>query len=455
MSINMEWANLTKPWRLGCPPPKSSNNREMVRSEFIRDWDRIVFSSAFRRLQGKTQVFPLPESDMTHTRLTHSLETSCVGRSLGRMAGKRLENKGTDPDVLGSIVAAACLAHDLGNPPFGHSGEDAISHFFREGEGKVYIEMLENQTQQSDLKDFEGNASGFRVMTDVKPTQTDNLGGFSLTMPTLAAYTKYPRQSNVKKPDISRKSEKKFGIFFDGVNSYREIARVLEITEKPEGRGWYRHPLAFLAEAADDICYLIMDFEDGYRLGLVSYNETKDLLIPICEHQQKKDYLDGLKRIRAEDQKIGYLRAKSINSLVNQVADLFEEKDKEIRDGVFDLSLLDSIPSKKELDHIESFSIKNIYSHRPVAQIESAGYDILGGLLGVFLEATVLKPESKKSKKIRSLIPTQFLDEEKKPFSDKYQTIMNITEYIACMTDTFAIDTYRIFAGISLPNYNP
>jgi dGTPase len=152
MSINMEWTNLLKPWRLGCPPPKSQHDQEMERSEFIRDWDRIVFSNPFRRLQGKTQVFPLPESDMTHTRLTHSLEVSCVGRSLGRMAGKRLESKGTDPDKLGSIVAAACLAHDLGNPPFGHCGEDAISYFFREGDGNEYIKILENQIQQNDLK---------------------------------------------------------------------------------------------------------------------------------------------------------------------------------------------------------------------------------------------------------------------------------------------------------------
>lgn len=455
MSINMKWASLIKPWRLGCPPRRSLNDKEMVRSEFLRDWDRIVFSSPFRRLQGKTQVFPLPESDMTHTRLTHSLETSCVGRSLGRMVGKRLENKRTDPDELGSIVAAACLAHDLGNPPFGHSGEDAISYFFKKGEGKDYIELLENQTQKSDLKDFEGNASGFRVMTDVKPTQTVNPGGLSLTLPTLAAYTKYPRQSYVKKPETSRKSEKKFGIFFDGINSYCEIAKALEIPEKPKDRGWYRHPLAFLAEAADDICYLVMDFEDGYRLGLVSYKETSELLIQICEQQKKEGYLDGLKKIIAKDQKIGYLRAKTINSLVHQVADLFEDKDQEIRDGVFDSSLLDLVPSKKELEQIRTLSIAKIYSHRPVAQIESAGYDVLGGLLGVFLEATVLKPESKKSEKIRSLVPTQFLDKEKKPFTDKYKTIMNITEYISCMTDTFAIDTYRILTGISLPNYSP
>jgi len=274
-------------------------------------------------------------------------------------------------------------------------------------------------------------------------------------LPTLAAYTKYPRQSYVEKPDTSRKSEQKFGIFFDGVDSYREIARGLEIPEKPQDRGWYRHPLTFLAEAADDICYLVMDFEDGYRLGLVSYMETLGLLRVICEQQQKEGYLDGLKKIRAEDQKIGYLRAKSINSLIYQVADVFEEKDQEIRAGVFDRPLLELVPSKKELDDIRKRSVDKIYSHRPVAQIECAGFDVLGGLLGVFLEATVLKPESRKSEKVRSLVPTQFLDEKRQPFSDKYRTIMNITEYISCMTDTFAIDTYRILTGISLPNYNP
>jgi len=456
MPEKMEWTDLIKPWRLGCPPPRAEPDKDKVRSEFLRDWDRIVFSTAFRRLQGKTQVFPFPESDMTHTRLTHSLEVSCVGRSLGKMVGVRLEEKnGTDPDVLGAVVATACLAHDLGNPPFGHSGENAISYFFNEGDGKDYLEKLEDCAQQSDLKKFEANASGFRVITDQKPTQTDNPGGFSLTLPTLAAYTKYPRQSYVKKPDQNRMSEKKFGIFCDGVDNYREVAEGLEIPTKPKDRGWYRHPLAFLTEAADDICYLIIDLEDACRIGLVSYEETQKLLIPICEQHQQKGYLDNIKRIRAEDQKVGYLRAKSINSLVYQVADLFEEKDHEIRAGTFDRPLFDFIPSKNELKAIRSLSVERIYQHRPVTQVEAAGFEVLGGLLGIFLDATVKNSDSNKSKKIRSLIPTQFLDEDKKPFADPYQTIMNITEYISCMTDAFAIDTYRILTGISLPNYRP
>ena len=454
MPTNMEWATLTKPWRLGCPPVMK-DDKEKARSEFLRDYDRIIFSSAFRRLQGKTQVFPLPESDMTHTRLTHSLEASCVGRSLGRMAGIRLETKGADADALGTIVAAACLVHDLGNPPFGHSGEEAISYFFKDGSGKKYVGKLKNPTQQNDFMHFEGNAAGFRVLTDQKPTQTDNPGGLSLTLPTLAAYTKYPRQSYIEEPERGRASEEKFGVFFDGIDSYHEIARGLEIPQKPKGRGWFRHPLAFLTEAADDICYLIIDLEDAYRLNLVAYNEAHDLLMPICERHKEPGYLDGLTKIRAEDQKIGYLRAKTINSLVLQIADMFEEKDQEIRAGNYDRHLTEDFPSKNDIKAIRNFSHIRIYTHRPVAQIEAAGFDVLGGLLNVFLKATVDEPHTTRSKKIRSLLPAQFLDEGKRPFPNEYKTIMNVTEYVSGMTDKFAIDTYRVLTGISLPNYSP
>ena len=451
----MEWVVLSKPWRLGCPPRDLGINELEERSEFLRDYDRIIFSSAFRRLQGKTQVFPLPESDMTHTRLTHSLEVSCVGRSLARMAATRLNAKGATPDILGSIVAAACLAHDLGNPPFGHSGEKAISYFFREGDGRQYVKKLHDPAQQRDLTHFEGNAAGFRVLTDHKLTQTNNPGGLSLTLPTLAAFTKYPRQSYVEEPDPDRVSEEKFGLFCDGVDSYREVAKGLEIPQKPGDRGWYRHPLAFLTEAADDICYLVMDLEDAYRLRLVPYDTTYDLLMPICEADRRPGYLDGLKTVRAKDQKIGYLRAKTINSLVREVADLFEDKDQEIRAGSFDRPLLKNIPSKNEIRTIKSLSKEKIYAHRPVVQVEAAGFVVLGGLLDTFLGATLREPATTKSSKIRSLIPPQFLAAGKKPFPDKYHTIMNVTEYVSCMTDTFAIDTYRVLTGISLPNYSP
>ena len=466
----MEWAMLLKPLRLGCLPQDLEADEAEARSEFLRDYDRIIFSSAFRRLQGKTQVFPLPESDMTHTRLTHSLEVSCVGRSLGRIAGIRLKKDGVDPDVIGSIVAAACLAHDLGSPPFGHSGEKAISYFFKDGAGQRYVKKLRDPAQQKDLTHFEGNAAGFRLLTDQKPTQTDNLGGLSLTLPTLAAYTKYPRQSDVEETEPNRVSEKKFGVFCDGVDSYRAVAEGLEIPQKPRSRGWYRHPLAFLkprslgwyrhplaflTEAADDICYLVMDLEDGYRLGLVTYSETYDLLLPICERIRKPGYLDGLKKIKAKDQKIGYLRAKTINSLVLQVADLFEDKDQKIRAGSFDRLLTGDIPSKNELEAIKSLSVKKIYAHRPVAQVEAAGFGVLGGLLNMFIGATVGEPDTIRSSKIRSLIPPQFLAEGKKSFTDKYHTIMKVTEYVSCMTDSFAIDTYRVLTGISLPNYSP
>ncbi len=451
--MSMEWSKLIKPLRLACPPG-SINGQEEARSEYQRDCDRIIFSNAFRRLAGKTQVFPLPESDMTHTRLTHSLEASCVGRSLGTIAGSRLEMGGNSPETIGAIVAAASLAHDIGNPPLGHSGEEAISHFFKEGEGKVYVNQL-NPIQRCDLENFEGNAAGFRIMTNMKPFQTENPGGLSLTLPTLAAYTKYPRQSYVKTPDLSRVSEKKFSIFYDGLSNFVEIADGLGIDQKPSDRGWFRHPLAFLTEAADDICFLIMDLEDAYRLKIVEFNTVYDFLKSICDQFGGKDYLKNIDKIKAEDQRIGYLRAKTINSLIWQVAGVYEEKDKEIRDGQFDKPLLDEIALMGELDEIRKFSVKNIYSHKKVAAIEAAGYEVLCGLLESFLEATVGNPRTTRSKKTRSLIPREYLDENREPFSDRYQTIMNITEFISGMTDTYAIDTYRVLKGISLPNYSP
>jgi dGTPase len=240
----MEWKNLTVASRLGCPPVTSYGDQEEARSEFERDFDRIIFSTAFRRLQGKTQVFPLPESDMTHTRLMHSLEVACVGRSLGRIVGNRLQEEGANAFSLGSIVSAACLAHDIGNPPFGHSGENAIRAFFQSTAGRDLTKSLSVE-QRTDLTQFEGNAAGFRVLTSRKPVQTENPGGFSLTLATLAAYTKYPRMSYSPGDSSNRASERKSGIFYDDLASFKEVARGLQIGQKsPESRGWVRHPLA-------------------------------------------------------------------------------------------------------------------------------------------------------------------------------------------------------------------
>ncbi len=270
----MNWEQLLSR-KLLCDEKPVKQNLNDGRSPFQRDFDRIVFSSAFRRLQDKTQVFPLPESDFVHTRLTHSFEVSCVGRSLGTLIGSKIIQRHKELKEqyshfhLGEIVAAACLAHDIGNPPFGHSGEDAISEYFKNGDGKQFKEKL-TELQWNDLTKFEGNAQGFRLLTKLQNPKIK--GGLRLTCATLAAFTKYPKESfTIDNTNADGKSKlyKKFGFFQPEKELFSEVAGEVGLNKKLNKQKylwWERHPLAFLVEAADDICYRIMDLEDGYHL---------------------------------------------------------------------------------------------------------------------------------------------------------------------------------------------
>ena len=285
----MNWKKLLNNNRLGIK--KSSSNSSLDgRSQFQKDFDRIVFSPAFRRLQDKTQVFPLPESDFVHTRLTHSLEVSVVGRSLGNLVGERILERDTRLKKeftkfhFGEVVAAACLAHDIGNPPFGHSGEDAISEFFKKGNGKDFEELIDDEKKWNDLINYEGNAQGFRIITTLQ--NPDVKGGLRLTYSTLGAFTKYPKESftpEALKKLKKKKAYNKFGFFQAEKEIFKEVAEAtgLDFKKNIEDYWWCRHPLTFLVEAADDICYRIMDLEDGFRLSLISFTETEDLMIPL------------------------------------------------------------------------------------------------------------------------------------------------------------------------------
>lgn len=443
----MDWEKLIKPYRLGCPKDKCAHDPN--RNEFQRDFDRIIFSAAFRRLNGKTQVFPFPETDVIHTRMTHSLETASVGRSLGTIVGNELNKKQTSISgwELGAIVCVASLAHDIGNPPLGHSGERAISEFFNSGSGSKVLEVLTPE-QKSDFMHFEGNAMGFHILTYSNPKKTNATGGLGLTYPTLAAFSKYPRPAQIYNQK-NVVSEKKFGLFQCDVGSFSEIAQELGIPLKEEGGRWYRHPLAFLTEAADDICYGIMDLEDGYKHGMVEYKQAYDLLMEICNAPSGETKIDDLKNIINEREKIGYLRAKAITSLIHQVAGIFLANENDILNVKFDKRLCKLIESNTILDQIINLSQTQIYSHRPVLQVEAAGFQVLPGLLETFLIA--LRENGKESsQKIMQLIPDEYkFDYEKQP----YDAIMSITSYIAGMTDTFAVDTYRNLRGIQLPNY--
>ncbi|MFQ5651509.1 MAG: dGTP triphosphohydrolase [bacterium] len=453
----MDWAKLFSHHRLGqTAPPMRRALKAEGRSDFQRDFDRVLFSSAFRRLQSKTQVVPLPENDFVHTRLTHSLEASCVGRSLGRIVGNRViasqpdlfRDIGVTASDFESVVAAACLAHDIGNPPFGHSGEDAISEYFMSDKAAPFLRDL-TLKQIADLQRFEGNAAGFRLLTHTSPTHSALNTGLGLTYATLGAFTKYPKESLPQLKDAPAASEKKFGFFQAEKQTFENIARELHLLPKETSEGmWHRHPLAFLVEAADDLCYTIIDFEDGFKLDLVPFAVAEALLIELIEDFHKIEARH--QKIFDRREKIGYLRANAINRLIWQSADLFTENLPDLLSGKFDSNLTGLLPAHKTLREIVALSFDKIYRSRPVVEIETAGFEVLAGLLDVFLNA-VFKPGSKHSQLVAHLIPDKYLDKNRTPFADKYLSIINITEFVAGMTDTFAIDTYRKLKGISLP----
>lgn len=460
----MRWEKLLSSKILGYDKSGQQNNASYDgRSAFQKDFDRVVFSSAFRRLQDKTQVFPLPESDFVHTRLTHSLEVSCVGRSLGNLVGEKIIErhprlkKNFTKFHFGEIVAAACLAHDIGNPPFGHSGEDAISDYFKTGNGKSLEEKINDRKKWNDLIKFEGNAQGFRIISQLQ--NPDVQGGLRLTYATLATFTKYPKESffedeafltaSKKKPP---KIYKKFGFFQSEKNIFQTVAVEVGLTKRAKDKNsffWCRHPLAFLVEAADDICYSIMDLEDGSHLGLVSFKETEALLMPLIGKTKLKLY-----HTRDEKEKIGYLRAKAIALLVEQLADAFLLYDEQILNGDFESDLISVISARKPLEKIKKVSVEKIYSYKTVIEREAVGYEVLGGLLDIFVSALLDSTNahlSHRTKTIIKLFPQQFAL-AKNSEEDFYSKLLQITDFISGMTDSFAVSLYRKLKGISLPH---
>ncbi|MFY0605718.1 MAG: deoxyguanosinetriphosphate triphosphohydrolase [Cyclobacteriaceae bacterium] len=446
----MNWLQLLSPFRSG-----DKTEFQVVdnsRSRFEQDYDRLIFSHPFRRLQDKTQVFPLPEDDFVHTRLTHSLEVSSVGRSLGKAVGEQLllkypelADKGYTFHDFGGIVAAASLAHDLGNPPFGHAGETAISSFFTDHEkGKKFASLVSTE-EWSDLISFEGNAQGFRILNDL-----DN-SGLKLTYASLGAFTKYPKSSHAP-IDKKRKSQKKYGVYRSELEQFKDLA--IRMGLKPLGQeAWCRHPLAFLVEAADDICYGIIDLEDGTRLGLVDFEVTKNLLADIIGdiYQEEK-----LEKAKSQDEKIGYLRAMAIGQLYQQTVDCFIEHEEAILKGEFDSALTDLIPSAKALQAISELSIKKIYRSKQVLEREVGGYEVIGRLMEAFcIAAYTFRFETKdftpKMKSVLRLLPENTNAKLKNEEISVYELLLSITDFISGLTDSHAIKLYKIIYGFSLP----
>jgi dGTPase len=443
----MEWKQLISNKRFGQEHKHAERHDD--RSEFKRDYDRLIFSSAFRRLQNKTQVFPLPGSIFVHNRLTHSLEVASVGMSIGndisrRVIQKQPDLKDTLVEEIGTIVSAACLAHDLGNPPFGHSGEKAIQTFFSEGPG-LKIKPMVSSEFWDDITHFEGNANAFRILTHRFKGRRQ--GGFVMTYSMLASIVKYPFASSLAG------NHGKFGFFASEAESYKKIADELGIFCKSapgEPLKYARHPLVYMVEAADDICYEIMDIEDSHKLKILSFAETEHLLLSFFDEdiQQKIRQRIIDEELTDENEKVVYMRASVIGKLENECVAAFLAHEEEILAGTFEGSLIDHISErqKKAYKECEKISFSKIYQSKPVLDIELSGYQIMATLMEVFVEAAV-NPSRFYSKQLLRRVSSQY-DIENENLEER---IMAVLDYISGMTDIYALDIYQKINGISLP----
>lgn len=436
----MNWKQLLLPRRLG----KKEEDQISIddRSQFQRDYDRIIFSAPFRRLQNKTQVFPLPGSVFVHNRLTHSLEVASIGRSLAHVVGQQLIKNDfiSDSEMIfdmQAIVSAACLAHDLGNPPFGHSGEDAIRSYFTDLAPADLKEKV-THAQWCDWTRFEGNANAFRSLSHQFNGRRE--GGFALTYASLAAIVKYPYGADSK--------EKKYGFFQTEKEIFRNIADAVGLICLDELNLTYtRHPLVYLVEAADDIAYLIMDIEDAHRLHIIDDNKVWELLSPFFAHNVPltNSIHSNFKVVTDSNEQVAYLRSVVINQLVQASAQVFIQHHDDIMNGIFDGSLIQHLSSHliDALDVCRKFSVKEIYNHRSVVEVELTGFNVLRALLAEFVPAA-LNYETAYNRKLMALVPQQFRYNEE----DEYSKVQSILDFISGMTDLYAIELYRTIKGI-------
>lgn len=439
----MEWKKLISAKRFGME--EFHEERQENRSEFQRDYDRLVFSAPFRRLQNKTQVFPLPGSVFVHNRLTHSLEVSCVGRSLGNDSAKAIISKNpqlsdTFLPEIGSIVSAACLAHDLGNPPFGHSGEKAISTYFSEGPGIRLKELLKPE-EWEDLIHFEGNANAFRLLTH--QFEGRRKGGFAMTYSTLASIIKYPYSSRLagNKP--------KFGFFVSEQDDFQLIANELGMHQLQASPLKYaRYPLVYLVESADDICYQMMDIEDAHKLKILSTEETIGLLMAYFDDERQNHLMRTFKIVKDRNEQIAYLRSSVIGLLIKECTNVFVENEKAILSGEFNSALIKEIAQRPACAYknCSELSFERIYRSRDVLDIELAGFRVITTLLDLMINA-VMEPEKAYSKLLINRVSEQY-NIKAPALIDRVQAVL---DYISGMTDVFALDLYRKINGNSLP----
>ena len=439
----MDWEQLLSLKRQGDQTKRIRKEQDENRLGFEVDYDRIIFSSEFRSLQDKTQVIPLSDSDFVHTRLTHSLEVSVVGRSLGRKVGSKIllkyphlkETHGYQSNDFGAIVASASLAHDIGNPPFGHSGEKSIGQYFKKGNGTKYATELTKKEYQ-DLCDYEGNANGFKILTQ---SRVGREGGLRLSYATLGAFVKYPKESLPIKP-TNNVSDKKFGVFQSEVLVFNDVFNELGLIENNRK---FRHPLAFLVEAADDICYTIIDFEDGINLGLIEEEFALEYLINLVRDSININKYNSLTN---KQDRVSYLRALAINTLINEVVEIFITNEEEILKGNFKSSLLEKSKFSAQINDIIKLSVSNIYQSKEVIEKEISGYNIINKLLDTFIislnnyeEGT----ESSYDKLILHLLPNHI----NLKGSNLYDRLIGVCHFISSMSDSQAVTMYKKITG--------
>lgn len=455
----MQWNTCYSGRRIG-----DASGKDSMRTHYQRDFDRLIFSSAFRRLQSKTQVFPLPGSTFVHNRLTHSLEVASVGRSLGAMVGQHIADL---PEVnkesarfysqdLSNIIAAACLAHDIGNPAFGHSGEDAISNYFQTyGSSALDGQPLQSyfsEEEWADVTHFEGNANALRVMTH--SYQGKAKGGMGLTISTLASILKYPCSSTQRSKD---KHRKKYSYFQSERAVFDQIAHTVGMVPDPDCQGVFRrHPFVYLVEAADDICYRIVDLEDAHRLGILSTEKVQDLLLTVITDIRRPDdnlhtIKDKVASLTDNNASVSYLRAKTISTLVKTAVDIFISKREAILNGTYAGTLVDDIEeSCPGLDEIKTLSIQKIYNHPSVVEIEIAGYNVMSELLQLMVPAVLASKPNAYQKQALKLIPSQYsLTSDLSP----YQRVLSVLDHVSAMTDVYATDLYRKIKGIEISRH--
>lgn len=436
----MNWLQLLNANRFG---DAQETTADYTRSDFQRDYDRLIFSASFRRLQDKTQVFPLPGNIFVHNRLTHSLEVSSVGRSLGNSVIRKTASKLDSEEqavlkYMPTVVSAACLAHDMGNPPFGHSGEEAIRQFFKDHQPA--FNPLLDEWEWCDLIRYEGNANAIRLLT--QQLNGRRIGGYRLSYAVLASIAKYPYPSVL--------NAKKYGFFKSEAQSFASIAKNVGLVEK-SNQEYCRHPLAYLVEAADDICYQIMDIEDAHKLGILSTSDTlnlyKNFFIDNAAYLSKIE--QTLLEVTDINEQVAYLRAIVIGLLVERCADVFVQNYSALMSGEKVSSLVDGLQgaAKEAIKTVEQVAITKVYSYSKVVEIEIAGYQIIGSLLEAFSGA-VLNPSTKLDKKIGSLLPAQYLCAN----GSNYEKLMSVLDFVSGMTDDYALKTYRLFQGINLPS---